>query len=230
MKIEIKTSLGFMLLLLLLIGGVLFMLNQPRETTSKQQNLRATYQAGHYQIQIKLNPEKPKIGNNQLTITLRDGKGYAITSASIEAYAEMPAMGSMQAMREPVSIGNNGSGLYQGLYSLPMNGSWPLSITIESSKFGNAKLMFDMNTSRSGVKLTQATASELSPQLRQADVPKEQLATFNVDSYRRQLIGVTTTKVTCQKLQKIIRTDARITYNQSRLTDITLKYNAWVGQ
>ena len=227
MKTTTKISLGF---ILLLPGIIYFYLNQPTETTSTQQNLGSTYQAGHYQIQIKLNPEKPKIGNNQLTIALRDGKDQAITDASIEAYAEMPAMGSMQAMREPVSIENNGSGLYQGHYSLPMNGSWPISITIESSKFGNAKLVFDVNTSRSGVKLTQATPSELSPQFKQTDVPEQQLATFNVDNYRRQLIGVTTSEVACQKLLKTIRTDARITYNQSQLTDITLKYDAWIGQ
>jgi len=80
------------------------------------------------------------------------------------------------------------------------------------------------------VKLTQATPSELSPQFKQTEVPEQRLATFNVDNYRRQLIGVTTSKVVCQKLLKTIRTDARITYNQSQLTDITLKYDAWIGQ
>ncbi|OQK18290.1 hypothetical protein AU255_10825 [Methyloprofundus sedimenti] len=229
MKTVIKTSLGLMLSLLL-IGIVFFLYNQPTAPPAKQQNFGATYQAGHYQIQIKLNPDKPKIGNNQLTISLRDGKDQAITDANIEAYAEMPAMGSMQAMREPVSIDNSHAGLYQGHYSLPMNGSWPISIAIESPKYGNAKLVFDMNTSRTGVELMQATASELSPQHKQADIPKQQLATFNVDSYRRQLIGVTTTDVVCRKLLKIIRTDARVTYNQSQITDINLKYDAWIGQ
>ncbi len=229
MKTVIKISLGF-IVLLLLAGIVYFLRNQPTEPTAKQQNLGKTYQAGQYQIQIKLNPDKPKIGNNQLTIALRDGKDQAITDASIEAYAEMPAMGSMQAMREPVSIEDSHSGLYQGHYSLPMNGSWPLFITVESSKFGNAKLVLDMNTSRKGVKLTQATPSEFSPQLKHTEVPEQQLASFNVDSYRRQLIGVTTAEVVCRTLLKTIRTDARITYNQSRLTDITLKYDAWIGQ
>jgi Cu(I)/Ag(I) efflux system membrane fusion protein len=135
----------------------------------------------------------------------------------------------MQAMREIVSIENSGSGFYQGHYSLPMNGSWPLTISIDSEKQGKAELVFDMNTSRPGVKLIQATPSELSPLLKQTSLPK-QFATFNVDNYRRQLIGVTTTKVVRQKLLKIIRTDARIAYNQSRLTDITLKYDAWIGQ
>lgn len=228
MKITTKISLGFMLLLLL-AGSIYLFVNQPANLIVKQQNLGETYQAGYYQVQIKLNPGKPKIGNNQLTFSLRNGKERAITDASIEAYAEMPAMGSMQAMREPVDITHSGSGLYQGDYSLPMNGSWPITVTIETPKYGNAKLIFDVNTSRSGVKLTQSTASELSLQLKKATVPEQQLATFNVDNYRRQLIGLTTVEVVCQKLLKTIHTNARITYNQSELTDITLKYNAWIG-
>ena len=229
MKTEIKISLGF-IVFILLIGLVYFLFNQPEKPTVELQNLGKTYLAGDYQVQIKLNPDKPKIGNNQLTLALRDAKDQAIKNAAIEAYAEMPAMGSMQAMREPVHIENNNSGLYQGEYALPMNGSWPITVAIESPMFGHAKLVFDVNTSRSGVKLTQATPSELSSKADSIDVPKEQLTTFNVDSYRRQLIGVTTTKVTYQKLLKTIRMDARITYKQSNLTDISLKYDAWIGQ
>lgn len=218
------------ILSLLFIGGTWFFLNQTTESKVSRQSLETTYQVGLYQIKIKLDPEKPKIGNNQLTIALYDEDNQEIIDAYIKAYAEMPAMGSMQAMREPVSIENNGAGQYQGEYSLPMNGSWPLTIMIESSKLGKAEAMFDMNTSRRGVKLTQTTPSKFSQSLKQSFASERQLATFNVDSYRRQLIGVTTTKVTCKKLIKKIRTDARITYNQSQLTDVTLKYDAWIGE
>lgn len=229
MKTVNTITLGI-ILSLLFIGGAWFFLNQATKPKVSRQSLGATYQAGLYQIQIKLDPEKPKIGNNQLTIALYDEDNQEVIDANIKAYAEMPAMGSMQAMREPVSIENNEAGQYQGEYSLPMNGSWPLTVMIESSKLGKAEAMFDMNTSRRGIKLTQATPSKFSQLLKQSPTPEQQLATFNVDSYRRQLIGVTTTKVTCKKLIKNIRTDARITYNQSQLTDITLKYDAWIGE
>ena len=229
MKTVNKISIGI-IVILLLVGIATVFLNQATETAAKLQKIAPTHLAGNYQIQIDLNSEKPKIGNNQLTIAIRDSKEQPVMNASIQAFVEMPAMGSMQAMREPVNIENIGSGLYQGHYSLPMNGSWPLTVNIESTKLGIAEVVFDMNTSRSGVKLTQATPSELSPQLSQTSSPEQQLATFNVDSFRRQLIGVTTAEVVRQKLVKTIHVGARVAYDQSQLTDITLKYDAWIGQ
>ncbi len=229
MKTAYKIGMTILCLLVLVSLG-LFYRYQPTTTTLKAHNMGAIHLAGNYQIQIELNPEKPKIGNNQLTLALRDKKDRLVTDAIIQAYVEMPAMGSMQAMREPISIENNGSGRYQGHYSLPMNGSWPITLNISSKNQGKAEILFDMNTSRSGVKLIQATASDLSPQPRQTKIPEQQLAVFNVDTYRRQLIGVTTAEVVCQNLTKTIHVDARVNYNQSRLTDIALKYDAWIGQ
>lgn len=228
MKTVKKSVLGTIVLLLMVSIGVVF-LYQPTETAVKPQNMGDTHLAGAYQVQIKLMPEKPKIGKNQLTIVIRDPKDQHITNAIIQAYAEMPAMGSMQAMREAVSIENTGLGVYQGQYTLPMNGIWPLTVTIESNNLGKAELVFDMSTSRTGLKLTTATPSELSPQQTQTPV-QQQLTTFNVDSYRRQLIGVTTAEVVCQKIVKNIHAGARVTYDETRFTDISLKYDAWIGK
>ncbi len=229
MKTVHKISLGF-IVILLLIGVTSVFLNQATEPIVNRQNLGSIYQSGHYQIQINLNPDKPKIGNNQLTIGLYDEQQQPVINAKIQAYAEMPAMGSMQAMREIVIIENSGSGFYQGHYSLSMNGSWPLTISIDTEKQGKAELVFDMNTSRTGVKLAQATPSGLLPQLSQISTPEMQQATFNVDNYRRQLIGVTTAEFVRQNMVKTIHAGARVTYDQSRLTDVTLKYDAWIGQ
>ena len=230
MKTVKKSVLGIIVLLLMVSIGAVF-LYQPTETAVKPQNMGDTHLAGAYQVQIKLMPEKPKIGKNQLTIVIRDPKDQHITDAIIQAYAEMPAMGSMQAMREAVNIENTGSGVYHGQYTLPMNGIWPLTVTIESNNLGKVELVFDMSTSRTGLKLTTATPSELSPQQTQTPAPvPQQLTIFNVDSYRRQLIGVTTAEVVCQKIVKTIHVGARVTYDETRLTDISLKYDAWIGK
>lgn len=226
MKGNYKTGAA-VIILLLLIGTGKFFLNQPTETTAIPQNIGENYLAGNYQVQIKLLPEKPKTGKNQITLLIRNPDDQPVIDAIIEANAEMPAMGSMPMMREAVNIKNAGSGIYQGYYSLPMNGLWPLTISIESAKQGKAKLLFDMSTSRTGLKLSQATPSELS-----APSPsvEKQLASFNVDNYRRQMIGVKTAEVTHKKLIKTISIGARVTYDQSRLTDISLKYDAWIGK
>jgi len=225
-----KLSIGLVGILLLMVAVTVFIGQQSTEQTVELENIGESYPVGNYHIQIKLNPEKPKIGNNRLTLTIRNDKGQPVVDATVEIYAEMPAMGSMQAMREIVSIENNGTGLYQGSYSLPMNGSWPITIIINSTVLGKAELGLDMNTSRAGLKLTGATASAMAPQQAQVESVAEQLETFTVDSYRRQLIGVTTSKVLCQNMIKTIHAGARINYDESRLADINLKYDGWIGE
>jgi len=223
-----KISLG-LVTLLLLIAITIFLGSEDFEIAVKVKNIGQTHLMGNYQVQIKLTPEKPKIGNNQLMLAIRDQNNQPVTDVNIELYAEMPAMGSMQAMREVVSIEPSGAGFYQGHYSLPMNGSWPLSLSIESLKQGKAEALFDMNTSRNGVKLLQATASELTPAIKTDSNQKLKLATFNVDSYRRQLIGVTTAKVVSERIVKTIYAGARVAYDQSKFTDIALQYDVWIG-
>jgi Cu(I)/Ag(I) efflux system membrane fusion protein len=51
-----------------------------------------------------------------------------------------------------------------------------------------------------------------------------------VDAARRQLIGVKTTKVERRNVQKSIRTVGKITYDETRLVDVSLKFQGWIGQ
>jgi len=51
-----------------------------------------------------------------------------------------------------------------------------------------------------------------------------------VDAQRRQLIGVRTTTVREQNLNKTIRAVGIVAYDETRLTDVTLKYRGWIGQ
>lgn len=51
-----------------------------------------------------------------------------------------------------------------------------------------------------------------------------------VDAQRRQLTGVRTTTVMEQNLDKTIRAVGVVTYDETRLTDVTLKYRGWIGE
>lgn len=210
---SIKLVVG---VLLLLAGLGLYILQQPVKKTVALENIGTIYYAGAYKVQLKLDPAKPKIGNNTLSILIRNEQDQPVSDAMLEASAEMPSMGSMPAMLEVVDIQAKGNGFYQGRFSLPMNGSWP-------------ELAFDMNTSRAGLKLSSATSSAMAPEQTQAEHVDEQAGMFVVDSYRRQLIGVTTSEVLCQKMTKTIHAAARVSYDESGLVDINLKYDAWIG-
>ena len=51
-----------------------------------------------------------------------------------------------------------------------------------------------------------------------------------VDAARRQLIGVKTAVIERRKLQKAIRTVGRITYDTTRIHDVTVKFKGFIGQ
>ncbi|MFV1993008.1 MAG: FixH family protein, partial [Acidiferrobacterales bacterium] len=122
---------------------------------------KSAHYAGPFKVAVVLNPARPKVGDNSLIIKLRDKDNQPVTDAEIKAVAEMPAMGSMAAMPIPAVMNHAGGGDYTGDFELPMKGAWPLSLEINSGKTGNARLEFDMSTSRAGVRLSSATDSKI---------------------------------------------------------------------
>jgi Cu(I)/Ag(I) efflux system membrane fusion protein len=200
------------------------------DTANKQatlQNIGKEHFAGSFKIQVAINPEQPRVGKNQLKIILLDKDSQPVNNARIKAVAEMPAMGSMPTMYAPAEITSEQLGLYQGQFELPMMGAWPLTLTIDAGTQGQAQLSFNMGTSRKGLSLSSATPSTFATQPNSTSL---QSKTFKVDAYRRQLIGVTTEKVTCINITKTIHASAKISYDQTSLTDINLKFDGWIDK
>jgi len=212
---------------ILLLAGVLAFFLPSTKNSDVPINLNGdSYSIGTYWIQTQLKPERPKVGNNQLWLALSDRNNRPISDATLEGVAEMPAMGSMPAMREKLTFHATRPGLYQGDFSLPMKGSWPLTLSLQATGQKPIKLMFDMNTSQTGLKLTQTDP----PMANQPAVAASGLPALNIDPYRRQMIGVTFAEVVCRKLVKDLVVNARVTYDRSRLTDISLQFDAWIGK
>ncbi len=151
-----KITLAMTGLCIAAVMGFLAM-HRSAEKTTAMHLTDPGYAAGPYRVRILLQPEKPAVGNNILILSLHDAEDHPVSDARIEAYVEMPAMGSMPAMREPVSVAPGGNGVYQGHYQIPMTGLWPLTLHIDSSALRAAELSFDMSTSRPGLQLTTAT-------------------------------------------------------------------------
>lgn len=227
------------LLIIIVLAGLVasrtLFLPETTEQQSTIQDIGPEHFAGPFKIQVVINPEQPRVGKNQLKLIIRDKDNKAISNASIQAVAEMPAMGSMPTMYAPAEISSQQSGLYQGQFELPMMGAWPLTLTIDAGAQGQAQLTFDMGTSRKGLSMSSATPSTFATQPgRQAEhqsgAASLQPKTFKVDAYRRQLIGVTTEEVTCINMKKTIHASAQISYDQTRLTDINLKFDGWIDK
>ncbi|RZO84309.1 MAG: efflux RND transporter periplasmic adaptor subunit [Oceanococcus sp.] len=53
---------------------------------------------------------------------------------------------------------------------------------------------------------------------------------ITVDARRRQMIGVQTAKAQSRELNKSIRAVGKVTYDERRIINVTLKFDAWIGE
>lgn len=228
-----RRKLGLLLgiaILLALFGVLAFVYTRQGDGTVTETQNAPSYWAGPFGIDVTLEPGKPKVGNNTLSLLIRNKDLHPVSDANIEALSEMPAMGSMPAMPVPIDMKMDSPGHYRGQYELPMAGYWPLTLSIRSDAKGTVRLTFDMSTGRTGVELTSATPSANQPKPSTTEQAAKQAATFTVDTYRRQLIGVTTGRVDYRSLVKTLRSPAQIVYDETGLTDISLKFDGWIGE
>jgi len=175
------------------------------------------FDAGPYKVRVKVNPETIKVGRNQLTLWLLDESGKPLTNATLNAVAVMPAMGSMPAMYAPAEMVETEPGRYEGEFEPSMGGEWPLSIEITTAT-GSGEISFDLATGRKGLRCSTCGG--------QTSLP----GTIHVDPARRQLIGITTGRVKQKKLRITIRAAGSVTYDETQLSDVTLKFNGWIGK
>lgn len=209
-------------------------------------------QAGPFQIAVSVEPEAPQVGENRIVIQVKDQEGKPVSGAKVRAVGEMPAMGAMPAMHAQADIQESAAGVYQGDFELAMAGSWPLAVDVATDEAHHVDLAFDMATGRKGIQLTTATPSgdvayhtcSMHPSVKSATpgtcpicgmdlvpVTREELQSGSVmvDEGRRQTIGVKTGEVIRAPFEVPIRLQGQITYDETRLSAISLRFDGWIG-
>ena len=121
----------------------------------------------------------------------------------------MPAMGAMDEMRGAVPVAPAGAGRVRGDLALPMEGPWTLEVTVAAGA-RRAGVDFRFRTGESGL-----TAS---PRALDAAAGAVQIAPA-----RRAFAGFRTAPVVRAPMTLSIRAVGRVTYDERRLTDVTLK-------
>lgn len=198
------------------------------ETASPSAGPAPEYRSGPLRIGVALSPETLRVGENTLTLTLRDADGNPVSGAGIKAMAEMPAMGDMPAMQAPAEMREVKPGLYRGVFEPAMKGSWPLTLRIRAADSPERKINFDLATGREGVRLASG-ASRIGGE-NEAAHEEAPPGTVTLDSRRRQMIGVKTAAAQRVDIARTIRTVGRVAYDETRLTDVSLKFDAWIGE
>jgi Cu(I)/Ag(I) efflux system membrane fusion protein len=184
------------------------------------------YRSGPYRFDVSVQPETPRVGRNALTVILRTADGDPLDNADIRAVAEMPAMGAMPAMQAPAEMRRAGPGRYEGVFKPSMEGSWPLTLEIQAPDLPKRQISFDLATGREGLQLASGAARTDGNGLAEEAPP----GMVTLDARRRQLIGVTTAIAQRKEVSRRIRAVGEIRYDQTRLVDVSLKFDAWVGE
>lgn len=232
--------LSFTVIGILAVAGILTALwvtHSPSSSSNNAVTVEPVYEAGPFKLGVGLDPETVRVGENELTLVLQDNEGEPVTGATIQAVAEMPAMGTMPAMQAPADIKEVEPGLYQGTFEPSMEGSWPLTLRIQKDGLGQRKVNFDLATGRKGLALA-AGASRIDRGQKDGDSMPEHgdsmaeeapPGTVTLDNRRRQLIGLKTSKVKQIDMTRTIRAVGRVEYDETRLVDVSLKFDAWIG-
>lgn len=97
------------------------------------------------------------MGDNLLTIGVRDGQGMNMVAGKLRVVLEKPADngGNAELLEFPVT--EQSAGKYQATVNLPAEGEWPLLIEFSAVEGGHADLTFNMDTNVDGLALVTAT-------------------------------------------------------------------------
>jgi Cu(I)/Ag(I) efflux system membrane fusion protein len=181
------------------------------------------YRAAGLEIGVTMHPATARVGENPLIVELRTPDGQPVSGVSIDAFAEMAAMGGMPAMRAPIDLSEAAPGRYLGSLEIPMRGEWPLTLSFELPEGRSARLKFELATGREGLTLASgASPAGGAPEGGEASV-------ITIDNRRRQLIGVETGKAAERELVKRIRAVGEVTFDERLLSHVTLKFDGYVG-
>jgi len=252
-----KSVLNGVMLLIALGMGTAILWNNPwltglsSLTAALDEDDTAFIAAGPFNVLVTMIPDPPNVGHNKIKVVVRDKNQQQVAGAKVRAVAEMPAMGTMPAMRATAEFKEVTPGEFIGDLELGMSGEWPLAVDIDVESIGHTDLTFDMATGRSGLTLASATPGDIAhytcsmhPSVKNAvpgtcpicgmdlvSVSNDELnaGTITIDAKRRQLIGVTTDVVKLKKIRKTLQAVGRITYDETRLSEVSLKFDAWIG-
>jgi hypothetical protein len=126
---------------LLLISLVIFLASG----FAYAKELETTKKAGPFTVTVKLDKNPPIVGDNNLSLTIKDSAGKIVKDAKVSVDYEMPAMPGMPAMRYKVQPALSGEA-YVGKVNFSMGGAWSMNIKIsQGGKTASVKMNVDVS-------------------------------------------------------------------------------------
>ena len=109
-----------------------------------------TTKAGAFSLKAALDPDPPTMKGSALVLEVHDGSGKPVDDAKIDVGYDMPAMAGMSEMKGRANVKHEKDGRYRAEFDLPMGGTWPLSVTVQSPS-GSASQTFKLTVGSKGL-------------------------------------------------------------------------------
>jgi membrane fusion protein, copper/silver efflux system len=217
------------------------------------------HRAGNLLFRATLDPDPPRQQNNTLELTIEDAQGKPVESAEIAVEASMPGMAAMSQRASVESRGGGRyrarfdlsmGGTWQLDVTVKSGaGNGMVSYALTPGTRGlDARAATASETASPGVPQPAAidhyTCSMhtnvrsdrpgkcpiCSMDLVPVTVAEVESGEINVDEGRRQAIGVRTGPVVRRPLVIEVRAAGKVTYDESRLAEVSVKYPGWIGE
>jgi len=228
-----RTRHAFFLVVGVTLATALAVCDRKRQETASVSTTReaAVNEAGPFRISVRNKPDTPSVGDNTLTIAVEDTLGRPVAGAHVEAQIVMAAMGAMPRMESRGEVREAAPGRYEAKYGLQMAGEWGLHIRIQHAS-GAAEADYRLSTSLQGATFGGGTPPLRtgSPGVGTPGMATDESGAVRIDPARRQLIGVKTEAVQVRELATTLRAAGRVTYDETRRTEVSLKFSGWVRE
>jgi Cu(I)/Ag(I) efflux system membrane fusion protein len=188
----------------------------------------STHAVGAWRVAVRNDPDPAHSGDNTLTIVARDAAGSPMRGTA-EVLIRMEAMGAMPAMENRGTVTSAGPGVFRAAYGLPMGGEWDVTVRLLPEGGAPVEAQYRLSTSVRGLALVGAAAAPGAPATSvAADAADSALGAVTIDPARRQSLGIRTEAVQVRDLAATIRVPGRVSYDEARQAEVTLKFGGFV--
>ncbi len=111
-------TLSVVMLTLLLMAGIVY-----------AKDFEVKKKAGQYDVTIAIDKNPPVVGDNTLTIAVKDASGRNVTDAKVRAEYSMPGMPGMPPMNYKSEATLSGN-VYKAKISPSMSGAWNVAVKV----------------------------------------------------------------------------------------------------
>jgi hypothetical protein len=92
-------------------------------------DFEVTKKAGDYSVVVTIDKNPPTTGDNNLSVSVKDGAGAVVADAKVFVEYSMPAMAGMPPMKYNTNAALAGD-LYKTKVNFSMSGSWNMVVKI----------------------------------------------------------------------------------------------------